>query len=46
MYWNFYGSQTNLYIKYCSILGMGPVYIAHINFSNIFGKKGNMEIWL
>ena len=45
-YLNFLGSQTDLYIKYYLILGKSLLSVAHINFSNIFDKKGNMEIGL
>ena len=41
MYLNFCESQTDLYIKYCLILGKS---LAQIIFSNNFVKKGNMEI--
>ena len=41
-YLNSWRSQTDLYIKYCSILGESS--LAHKNISNTFNKKGNMEI--
>ena len=43
MFSNFCRSQTDLYIKYCSILGESKVYDTLI-FPNIFDKKGNMDM--